>query len=169
MLCQVFSNLGYNAAVVLGSVENVLDLLFGPLTWKYQLERTLTIDLRNIVRVETEDGDRAGSRCFEKAWRDQPHVIERRPADHRVEPRAVHAVNHLPERNGGQKFQVQTSHVVDVGVVSLFHLHRNGPRRQRFPSVAHNADAPHPLADRSNGVEYSPHRLPPELAVASVY
>src|SRR5260370_32306057 len=119
ILCRVFSNLGDDTAVVLGPVENVLDLLFRPLTWKYELERTLTIDLRNISCVETEDGDRAGRGGFEKAWRDQPHVIKRRPADHRVEPRTAHAVNYLPERHGGQKLEAQTSHVAGVRVVSI--------------------------------------------------
>src|SRR5260370_28365557 len=108
ILRQAFSNIRHDAAVVLRPIENVLNFLFRPLTWEYQLERTLTIDLCDIGRVETEDRDRAGSGSFEKTWRDKPHVIEPRPADHWTQPRTAHAVDYLPEWNGRQQRYAQT-------------------------------------------------------------
>src|SRR6516225_2840897 len=123
ILDQVLPDTHYNLAIVLGTVENVGDLLLCVVARQHELARWRAIDFHNVCRVESEDRNGPGSWRFEEAWRDQPHLIKRGSADDWIEPRASHPCDDVFEGNRLQELHTKTLHVRDVGVVGIFHLH----------------------------------------------
>src|SRR5262245_36061705 len=68
MGCQVLPNAADQPVIMCRSAENVLEQ-FGAVTAHHELDGVWAVDLGHILRIETEDRDRAGRWCFEEARR----------------------------------------------------------------------------------------------------
>src|SRR5262245_30886644 len=158
----------HNIGVNVRPLPHVQNLVMRIITGQDKLQGPLSVDLLDVLIIESEKRNGAGGRGLEETRRDQPHEIEGWPADHRVEVRLAHPRDHLLERRGRKSFKPDTFHVIRVSVVSVLHAHRRRPGREFVPSMTDHGDAPNPFAYGFKSPKHAPHWPPAKLAVTHV-
>src|SRR5260370_11874426 len=135
-----------NPGVVLWSIQHVCDLLMRVRLWENQLQCRFSINLVCVCIVQIEE--RKSVRCggLKESGRDNTHAYEGRSAQDGIELSLAHPLDYLLEGDGGEGFYLELPQVFGIGVISILHLHRRRPGRQRVPSMANHANSPNLLA-----------------------